>query len=86
MTKNYTIYRVATFKKTNFQVFQDSSRFLKVRIFGSIFSLKLNLRLKTKLKSIKTLNNYYKATLTVFFNKKKFDDEKKNIYRIDFLC
>ena len=43
---------------------------LKVFIFWTIFSLKLSLRLKTMLSSIKTLKRYCKATLNVFFNKK----------------
>ena len=46
------------------------SRFLKVHTLGSIFSLKLNLRLKTVLNSIKILKRYCKATLYVFLNKK----------------
>ena len=41
--------------------------FLKVLIFGSIFSLKLSLRLETVLNSIKTLKRYCKATLNMFF-------------------
>ena len=52
-----------------FQVFQISFRFLKVQIFGSIFSLKLILKLKTMLNSIKTLKRYCKATLNVVKNK-----------------
>ena len=60
---------VATrFLKFFFQVFQISSRFVKVHIFGSIFSLKLSLCLKTMLNSIKTLKIYCKATLNVFIN------------------
>ena len=64
------IYRVATHLKKNF------SRFLKIRIFRSIFS---SLRLKTVLNSIKTLKIYCKATLNMFFNKENFDDDKKNL-------
>ena len=44
-----------------FQVF-------KVCNFWSILSLKLSLRLKTVLNSIKTLKRYCKATLNLFFN------------------
>ena len=58
-------------------VFKISSRFFKVHIFGSIFSLKLSLRYKTMLNSIKTLKRYSKAILNVFFNKTKFDDDKE---------
>ena len=29
---------------------------------------------------------YCKAILNVFTKKKNFDDNKKNIYRIDFMC
>ena len=36
-----------------FQVFQISSNFSKIQVFGFIFSLKLNLSLKTVLNSIK---------------------------------
>ena len=53
------------------------SRFLKLRFFKSIFSLKLSLRLKHKIKSIKSSKRYCKATLNVF---KKIDDEKNVIY------
>ena len=56
-----------------------SSGFLKVHIFGYIFSLKLSLRLRTVLNSIKTLKKYCKATLNVFLNIKKFKDDKKFI-------
>ena len=46
-------WKVAThFFQISFQVLQIFSRFLKVLIFGSIFSLKLSLRLKTMLNSI----------------------------------
>ena len=39
------------------------------------------------LNNIKTLKKYYKVTFNVFFNKKQFCDNKKNlIYMIDFLC
>ena len=39
------------------------------------------------LNSIKTLKRYCKATLNLFFYKKKIDDVKKKItYRKDFLC
>ena len=40
--------------------FQISSTFLKVQIFGSIFSLKLNLGKKTVLHNIKTLKDTVK--------------------------
>ena len=46
----FTYYRVASHF---FKVFLISYRFLKVHFFGSIFSLKLSLRLKTMLNSIK---------------------------------
>ena len=39
---------------------------------------------ETALNSIKTLKRYYKITLNVCFNKKKFDDDKK-IYLYDML-
>ena len=35
--------------------------------------------------SIKTLKKYYKVTLNVLLIKTIFDDDKKIIYRIDFL-
>ena len=66
------------------QVFQISSRFLRVHIFGSIFNLKLILRLETVLNSIKTLKRYCKANLNMFFNEKKFDNDKKFINMIEF--
>ena len=53
-----------------FKVFQISSTVLKVKTFGSIFSLKLSLRYETVLNSIKTLKRYCKATSNVFFIKK----------------
>ena len=37
----------------------------------------LSLRFKTMVNSIKTLKRYCKATLNVFFKKKKIDDDKK---------
>ena len=46
-----------------------------LHIFGSIFSLKLSL--KTVFNSIKTLKRYCKVTLNMF-EKKTFDDNKKN--------
>ena len=56
-------------KKPNYRVatglWEISSRFLKVHIFWSIFSLKSSLRLKTVLSSMKTLKRYCKATLNV---------------------
>ena len=55
-----------------FQVFKISSRFFKVLNFGSIFGLRLNLRLKTMLNSLKTLKRNCKATLKVLFKKKNF--------------
>ena len=63
-----------SFFQVFFQVFQISSRFLKVHIFWSIFSLKLSLMLKTELYSIKTSKRSCKITLilNVFFNKKNF--------------
>ena len=65
---NYNKYRVTTRFLKFFQVFQISSRFLKVHIFGSIFRLKVSLNLKTVLNSIKPLKRYCKATLNSFFN------------------
>ena len=62
-----------------FQVFQISSRFLKVHIFGSIFSLKLISIKETVLNRIKALKRYFKVTLNVFFHKKIFDDDIKRI-------
>ena len=56
------INRVAT------QFFKKFFRFLKIRIFGSIFS---SLKLKTVLNSINTLKRYCKATLNMFFYKQK---------------
>ena len=53
-----------------FQVFQISSRFLKVHIFGSIFSFKLISIKETVLNRIKALKRYCKVTLSVSFNKK----------------
>ena len=53
------------------------SRFLKVFIFGFIFSLKISLRLKTMITSIKTLKKYCKGTFNVFKKKKKIDDDNK---------
>ena len=38
------------------------------------------------LNSTKNFKKYCKAILNVFFYEKKFADEKKNIYMIDFLC
>ena len=38
------------------------------------------------LTSIKTFKRYCKATLNVFFKKKKFATDKKFIYMIKFLC
>ena len=58
-------------------VFDKFSPVLKVHIFGSIFSLKLSLRKKTVLNSIKTLKRYCKATSNVFFNKLFFGDDKQ---------
>ena len=49
-----------------------SSRFLKVHVFGFIFSLKLSLRLKAVSGSITTLSSYFKCVL----NKKIFDVDK----------
>ena len=36
--------------------------------------------LETVLNSIKTLKKYCKVTLNVYFNKKKFDDDKKILF------
>ena len=47
--------------------FNFFSRFSKVHTFESVFSLKLSLRLKTMLNTLKTLNIYCKATSNVFF-------------------
>ena len=68
-----------------FQASQISSRFLKVHIFGYIFSFNVSLRLKTILSGIKTLKRYCKATLNVFLRKKIFDDDKK-IHLHDNFC
>ena len=72
--KNITNFynRVAT---RFFQILSRFSKFppgFKKTHFGSIFSLKLSLRLKTMLNSIKTLKRYCKVTFNVFFNKKIF--------------
>ena len=52
-------------------------RILKVHVFGSIFNLKLSLRLKTVLSSNTKLKRYCKATLNDFLIKKNFDDDIK---------
>ena len=76
--KDYFVIRVAThFFPKFFQVFLISSRFLKVHIFVSIFSLKLSLKLETVLTSIKTLKRWCRATLNMFLVKKVFDVTKK---------
>ena len=68
-----------------------SSRFLKIHIFGFIFSFRLISIKETVLNSIKTLKRYCEVTLIVFFNKKIFDDDKKNylynrfLYHIEIL-
>ena len=49
-----------------YQAFLISSGFLKVHVFGSIFSLKLSLRLKTVFNSITALKRYCNATLNMF--------------------
>ena len=38
------------------------------------------------LNSIKTFKRSFKVTSNVFFYKKLYDDEKKIVYMIDFLC
>ena len=68
------------------QVFKISPRFLKVHIFGSIFSLQLSLRLKTVVDSIKTLKSYCKATFNVFLNKNIFDDDKFFLFVHQIFC
>ena len=63
--------------------FQNFSRFLKIRIFKSIFS---NLRLKIVLKNLKTLKRYCKGSLNMFLNKKIFDDDKKKLSMGKIFC
>ena len=46
-------------------VFPNFSKVSKKRIFRSIFSLKLSIRLKTVLKSIETYNRFYKANFNI---------------------
>ena len=66
------VHRIANrFFKKFFLGFPNFFQILKVRIFESIFSLMLSLRLKIVLNRTKTLKRYCKATLNVFFKKKK---------------
>ena len=58
-------------------------RYLKVHNFGSIFSLKLSLRLKTMLNSIKTLKINYKDTLSMFKKKSFLMITKYFIYKLN---
>ena len=81
--KNYT--GLPLFFQKFVQVFQISSRFLKLHISGFIFNLKLSLRLKPMLNSVKTLKRYCKAILNLSFKKKNFDDDKYFIYMINLL-
>ena len=69
-----------------FQGFPNFFQVFKSTYFRSIFSLKLSLRLKTMLNSIKTLKRYCKATLNIFFNKKKLMMTKKIYLNDRFLC
>ena len=64
-----------------FPSFSNFFKDFKVHIFGSIFSLKFSLRLKTVLARIKTLKRYCKATLNMFFFIKKIlmKTKKKSI-------
>ena len=68
-------YNQTLFFQNLYQVFQNPSRFLKPRIFGSIF---IKLKVKSVLDSIKRFRRYCKVTLNMFFNKNIFVDEKKN--------
>ena len=68
-----------TYSRSSIVFSKDVQGFLKKQIFGSIFSLKLNLMLVTVLNNIKTLKSYCTLTLNVFCNKKIFDVEKKNL-------
>ena len=54
--------------------------FLKVHVFGSIFSLDSTLRQKTVLSSITILNKYCKATLNLFFKEKYLMWKKNCLY------
>ena len=64
------------------QIFKILYRFLKLNDLGSNFSLKLNLRLKTVLNSMRTLNKYLKASLSVFFIKQFLMMTKKIMHTI----
>ena len=50
------------------------------------FQFKVKFVVKNYVKQYKNIEKYCKATLNVFLNIKKFKDDKKFIYRIDFLC
>ena len=64
------------------QISKISYRFLNLHDLGSNFSLKLSLRLKTVLNSMRTLNKYLKASLSVFFIKKFLMMTKKIMHTI----
>ena len=63
-----------------FQGFPNFFQVFKSTYFRSIFSLKLSLRLKTMLNSLKILKRNFKTTLNVFFKKIKFLMMTKKIY------
>ena len=71
-TKNTKIPLSFTKSRVVTHFFKCFSRFLKVHIFGSIFSFKLISIKETVLNRIKTFKRFCKVTLNVFFNKKNF--------------
>ena len=63
------------------KIFQDILNFFQVfksTHFQVYFWFKVKFKVKTILNSIKTMKRYSKAVYKCFFNKKIFDDDKKN--------
>ena len=60
--------------------FKKFPQVFKCTLFWVYFQFKVKFKVKYCVNQFKPLKRYFKATLNVFFNKKKIDDENKKIF------